>query len=94
MEALFAYQLVGDLLRVTALVVSYVFLSKAFIATVISFEVLFAAMLWLLANALTREFGIAGLVITHTIIYGLYLLICTLWYLVVIRPSLKKNFHR
>lgn len=69
------FQLLGDVLRVCAWLLSFFLLSKSltrlFIVTEIGFNISFVAFVWIL----TREVGLAGAPIAYALNYGIYTLV-------------------
>jgi polysaccharide transporter, PST family len=89
MVDLFAYQMLGDTLKVCGWLLAYVLLSKAMARTFIAAEILFSLSFYILVNLLTKNYDFKGVSLAYFINYcGYFLaLICTLPYV------LKKINH-
>lgn len=72
MRSLFAWQLIGDTLKIGSWVISYLMLGKAMFRLFISTEVIFSATFVLLSIALLNKFGFQGVTIAYAINYLLY----------------------
>lgn len=72
MRDLFAWQMVGDTLKIGGWIVSYVMLGKAMFKLFMITEVIFAAGFFGLTWLLTGMFGIEGVAIAHAANYALY----------------------
>lgn len=78
MEGLFFWQLIGDVLKVSSWLLSYLLLSKGVIALLLVAEIASSLGFYLIVSFLTNIFGIEGASIAHAInyfLYGLVLLI-------------------
>ncbi|SDB07175.1 polysaccharide transporter, PST family [Pseudomonas sp. NFACC23-1] len=72
MRDLFAWQLVGDTLRIGSWIVSYLMLSKAMFKPFMVTEVVFSAMFYGLSLVFTQWLGIQGVVLAYAINYLIY----------------------
>lgn len=72
MVDLFFWQLLGDVLKASSWILSYLMLSKAFYKLYIVTEISFSVLLVVLCFLLTPHFGVVGVVIAYAINYGLY----------------------
>ena len=72
MRDLFAWQLVGDTLRIGSWIISYLMLSKAMFKPFMVTEVIFAAMFYGLSLVLTQWFDVQGVVLAYAINYFIY----------------------
>lgn len=85
MRGLFAWQMVGDTLKIASWILAYLMLGKAmvkkFIVTEVFFNIGFFALTWLFLNSM----GVYSAVFAHALNYFLYLLIMVFW-------LLNKNF--
>jgi len=72
MRELFAWQLVGDTLRIGSWIISYLMLSKAMFKPFVVKEVVFAAMLYGLSLLFTQWLGVEGVVVAYAINYLIY----------------------
>lgn len=88
MRELFAWQMLGDFLKVGSWILAYLMLSKAmfktFIASEISFSFSFVATTYLLVS----DFGLVGVTIAHAINYAIYWAIL----LFALNKSMKTSF--
>ncbi|NHM01377.1 O-antigen translocase [Flavobacterium difficile] len=75
METLFLWQLVGDLLKATALIFGTILIAKKQTKVFIVTEIVSLSILYFSSNWLLLIYGINGIVIAHTITYFLYLLV-------------------
>jgi len=75
MEVLFAWQLVGDTLKIGSWIIAYLMLSKAMTKLFIVSEVFFAILFWILTTSFTSYFGLIGVSIAHFVNYLLYLVV-------------------
>lgn len=78
METLFFYQLLGDLFKIAAWILSYLMLAKAMTKRFITTEIVFAITYILLAIGSIGIWGLPGLAIAFAINYLLYL-VTMLW---------------
>ncbi|WP_027864485.1 O-antigen translocase [Massilia alkalitolerans] len=72
MRDLFAWQMIGDTLKIGGWILSYVMLGKAMFKLFMITEVIFAAGFFGLTWLLTGMFGIEGVAIAHAANYALY----------------------
>src|SRR5690606_32098892 len=72
MRDLFAWQMVGDTLKIGSWILAYLMLGKAMVKLFIVSEVLFAALFYLLTYFLTDAFGLKGVAIAHAVNYFFY----------------------
>ena len=72
MRDLFAWQMVGDTLKIGSWILAYLMLGKAMVKLFIVSEVLFAALFYLLTYFLTDTFGLKGVAIAHAVNYFFY----------------------
>jgi polysaccharide transporter, PST family len=75
MRDLFAWQMVGDVLRIAAWMLSFFLLSKAKTTVFIATEIVFSALFVALAYAGTQVGGIQGVPAAYAINYLLYILV-------------------
>ncbi|MGE7138696.1 O-antigen translocase [Luteibacter sp. NPDC031894] len=73
-NALYAPQLVGDVLKVASFVLAYLMLAKAMTRLFIVSELVFAATYFLLVHAFTAQFGLIGAMYAFAANYAVYLL--------------------
>jgi len=72
MRQLFAWQLVGDTLKIGSWIMSYLMLSKAMFKSFMITELFFSVSFVFLAIGLTHIYGLQGVVIAYAINYFLY----------------------
>jgi O-antigen/teichoic acid export membrane protein len=80
MEKLFLWQLLGDIIKVCALILGYQFfarkMTKAFIITeILSFAVLYLSSLYLI-----NLYGSEGAVMAHAVTYVVYFVVLVIWF--------------
>ncbi|MHA6193669.1 O-antigen translocase [Pseudomonas wadenswilerensis] len=73
MREMFAWQMVGDVLRVCSWMLAYVFMAKGQFKIYILSEFIFAALFYLLIRIFQEYFGLPGLAMAHALNYALYL---------------------
>lgn len=74
MRDMFAWQMVGDVLRVASWMLAYVFMAKGKFKIYIASEILFAATFYILVRVFQEGFGLPGLAMAHAVNYALYLI--------------------
>lgn len=72
MRDLFAWQLLGDTLKIGGWILAYLMLGKAMIKMFIITEICFAAIFYGLVIIFVNEYGIEGSAIAHAVNYALY----------------------
>lgn len=72
MRDLFAWQMLGDTLKIGSWLLAYLMLGKAMYKVFMISEILFASLFVLLTYALTKTHGLVGTSLAHAINYGLY----------------------
>jgi PST family polysaccharide transporter len=72
MEALFKWQLIGDFIRLAALVLAHQFLAKKMVRNFIFSEILSLVLFFGLSHYLVQFYGVEGVVIAHFIRYIVY----------------------
>ncbi|MBC7488940.1 MAG: O-antigen translocase [Glaciimonas sp.] len=75
MRELFAWQMLGDSLKIGGWILSFLMLGKAMFKLYIVTEILFAIGFVVLTSLLTNSFGFQGVAIAHAINYALYWLV-------------------
>lgn len=65
MEPLFKWQLLGDFIRLAALVLSYQFLAKKLVRSFVFTELISLALFYFLTQVFLKDFGTEGVVIAH-----------------------------
>ena len=71
-QELFKWQLVGDVIKISAWLMSYLMLAKAMTVEFISTEIIFSVFFVCLCIYLTSQFGLIGLSYAYAINYALY----------------------
>lgn len=72
-ESLFLPQLIGDVIRVTSFLLSYIMVARAMTVSLIITELLFSANYIFLVAVLTGRFGLVGAMYAFAMNYGCYL---------------------
>ena len=72
MRELFAWQMLGDLLKVGSWILAYLMLSKTMFITFIAAEILFSFSFVATTYFFVDRFGLVGVAIAHAINYGIY----------------------
>lgn len=83
METLFAWQLAGDVVKISSWVLSFVMLGRSMTRLFIVTEIVFALSFWAAAVTMTRQCGFSGVAIAHFFNYALYMV--AMWYLILVR---------
>lgn len=79
MESLFAWQMVGDTLKIGSWILSYLMLGKAMIKLFIASEIIFASMFYVLTVAFTKIIGLEGVVLAHAVNYLVYWIVMAIF---------------
>lgn len=74
MTELFKWQLIGDVLKITAWLLSYLMLAKAMAKSFMATEIIFSVSFVLLSFILVEYFGLVGMSYAYAINYLLYLI--------------------
>jgi O-antigen/teichoic acid export membrane protein len=75
MSALFQWQLLGDFVRLIAMVVSYYFIAKKLVYHFVFTEILSVGLFYVFAHYFIDFYGVEGVVIGHLIRYIVYLIV-------------------
>jgi len=75
MSALFQWQLLGDFVRLIAMVVSYYFIAKKLVYHFVFTEILSVGLFYVFAHYFIDLYGVEGVVIGHLIRYIVYLVV-------------------
>ena len=75
MEPLFKWQLLGDFIRLAALVLTYQFLAKRMVKSFVITELISLALFYGLSKFFIQSHGTEGVVIAHFVRYIIYLII-------------------
>ena len=73
-EALFFYQMAGDVLKVSSLILSYTLWLKKRLVSFVIFELIYLVLFYLLSQYFINDFGVEGILIGYCYSTGLYLL--------------------
>ena len=93
MEPLFRWQLLGDFVRISSLVIAHQFLAKKMIYSFVFSELLSLALFYILSKYLIIEYGIEGIVMAHFIRYVIYFVVVLflVWYYFKEHKTLLKS---
>lgn len=78
MEGLFAWQLIGDTIKIASWLLGYVLLGKAMIKLLIFSEIFFAFFFYFATFILTNEFGVEAISQAHALTYIFHFLFMTI----------------
>lgn len=90
MRDLFAWQMVGDTLKIGSWLLAYLMLGKAMTKLFISTEIIFAASFYGLTVLLTHLYGLEGVTIAHAVNYAVYWVMMA----VLIGNVVVKNYEK
>lgn len=80
MESLFLWQLVGDLLKATALIFGTILLAKKQTNAFIITEIVSLFIMYFSTNWMLHEVGIDGIVMAHAFTYFMYLMVLVIYF--------------
>jgi polysaccharide transporter, PST family len=86
MRDLFAWQIIGDTLKIGSWILAYVMLGNAMFKPFIVLEIIFAAGFVALTWLFTASMGVLGVVVAHAVNYAIYWIVVT----VIIRQRLNR----
>ena len=75
MEPLFKWQLLGDFIRLCALVLAHQFLAKRLVKSFVITEIISLGLFFILSKLFIQHFGTEGIVIAHFVRYIIYFVI-------------------
>ncbi|MCF7569494.1 O-antigen translocase [Sabulilitoribacter arenilitoris] len=75
MSVLFKWQLLGDFVKLTALVLSYQFIAKRQISNFVFTELLSVIMFYVFSNCFIHSYNTEGIVLAHFVRYVIYLVV-------------------
>tara|TARA_R110002049_G_scaffold246194_5_gene420173 strand:- start:103 stop:699 length:597 start_codon:yes stop_codon:yes gene_type:complete len=75
MEPLFKWQLLGDFIRLGALVLSHQFLAKRLVKSFVITEIISLGLFFVLSKVFIQYYGTEGIVIAHFVRYIIYFII-------------------
>ena len=93
MEILFAWQLVGDTLKIGSWILAYLMLGKAMMKLFISSEILSGLLFYLLTLNLTKLYGLEGVAYAHAINYLVYWMVMSVFMSCALRTSFSKKTY-
>lgn len=85
MEVLFAWQMVGDTLKIGSWILAYLMLGKAMVKLFIASEIIFAAMFYILTMLFTNSMGLEGVALAHSVNYVFYWLVMAVFITRILR---------
>lgn len=85
MEVLFAWQMVGDTLKIGSWILAYLMLGKAMVKLFIVSEIIFAAMFYILTVLFTNSMGLEGVALAHSVNYVVYWLVMAVFITRILR---------
>lgn len=78
MEPLFKWQLLGDFIRLSALVIAHQFLAKRMVKSFIITEIISLSLFFILSKIFIQHYGTEGVVMAHLVRYIIYFVIVIL----------------
>ncbi len=75
MEPLFKWQLLGDFVRLCALVLAHQFLAKRLVKSFVITEVISLGLFFILSKVFIQQYGTEGIVIAHFVRYVIYFIV-------------------
>jgi PST family polysaccharide transporter len=75
MEQLFAWQMVGDTLKIGSWILAYLMLGKAMMKLFVVSEIMFSILFYSLTVIFTQRMGLEGVALAHSINYAIYWLL-------------------
>lgn len=72
MRELFAWQMIGDTLKIGSWILAYLMLGKAMVKLFITTEVIFSACFYIWTYILTGFYGLEGVTMAHAVNYAIY----------------------
>jgi len=91
MEPLFKWQLLGDFVKLIAVVLSYQFIAKKMLVSFVISEIVSLGLFYFLSIYLVELYGTEGVAMSHLYRYFVYLIVVTIaiWYHFKTRTNLK-----
>lgn len=87
MRDLFAWQLIGDTLKIGSWILAYLMLGKAMIKLFIASEVIFASAFYGWTYLLTSTIGLEGVTVAHAVNYSIYWIVM----IILVGRKMKKG---
>jgi PST family polysaccharide transporter len=75
MESLFKWQLLGDFVKIAAIVIAHQFLAKRMVKQFVFTEFVSLVLFYLLAQFFITDYGVEGVVIAHFVRYIIYFIL-------------------
>ncbi|MCA0132858.1 O-antigen translocase [Winogradskyella alexanderae] len=91
MEPLFKWQLLGDFIRLCALVLAYQFLAKKLVSSFVITELISLVLFYVLTKLFLNNYGTEGVVIAHFVRYAVYLIVVIIFVHLYYRKQSKIN---
>ncbi|GAB1233417.1 O-antigen translocase [Ferrigenium sp. UT5] len=91
MEVLFAWQMVGDTLKIGSWILAYLMLGKAMIKLFVVSEILSSAMFYVLTVIFTQTMGLEGVALSHAVNYLIYWSAMAIFIPKVLRQRARPN---
>lgn len=79
MEQMFAWQMVGDTLKIGSWILSYLMLGKAMMKLFVASEVMSSGLFYFLTVIFTNRMGLEGVALAHSVNYLIYWLVMALF---------------
>lgn len=79
MRELFAWQMIGDTLKIGSWILAYLMLGKAMMKLFITTEIIFAASFYCLTLLLTNIMGLEGVTLAHAVNYAVYWIVMSVF---------------
>lgn len=92
MRDLFAWQIFGDILKISGWLLGYILISKALAKAFIFLEILFSSTFYFFTFILVDYFGLKGAVISHAVNYFIYVLVMGLLLWAYAKKSVGSSF--
>jgi len=80
MNELFAYQMVGDFIKIAAWLYAYLMLAKAKMMLFVCSEILFSAFFVLLSILFVNQYGLIGMSYAFALNYTFYFIFIYMWF--------------
>jgi len=89
MESLFAWQMVGDTLKIGSWILAYLMVGKAMTKLYIASEIVSAGMFYGLTVVFTKTMGLDGVALAHSVNYAIYWLLMAVFIVKVLNKQRK-----
>ncbi|WP_179320857.1 O-antigen translocase [Winogradskyella helgolandensis] len=91
MEPLFKWQLLGDFIRLGALVLSHQFLAKRLVKSFVITEIISLALFFVLSKVFIQYYGTEGIVIAHFVRYIVYFIVVVIVIRTYYNTAIQEN---